>query len=787
MDERAYLLELGRRPLLGRIGGYFRLSGPGYLQSAMTLGGGSVASCVVMGSLVGYELLWVQPVAIALGYFVLASVAKQTCHSGERPYKVFWERLHPAFALLWGVSALVATVIWHFPQYSLTANGVVELAAGAGLELDSRWPRLGIGVVVLGCATAVVYLYTRGARGLKIYENVVKALVWGIVLAFAVVVVVTDIDWGRLVLGFTGITFFQMAMEEGISAEVRAPIIGGMAAAVGINMVFLYPYSLLAKDWGKEHKELAYFDLISGMVLPFLLATTFMMVATANTIGPAAGEYGAGVRDIRELVPVLGETFGESASLLIIGLGMTAIGFSTIITHMIACGFIGCEMFGVEHTGKTKWLFSMLPAIGMLGVIFPFPWYAAITASTLAFPLMPVAVVCFIVLLNKKSFMGDAAPAGGMKVFWNGILILAVVVMTVAAGRGLIDNWNRFQSEMFGDEESAAAAALDVPEDGDWPSGTFTHQAMGTDFEFVLYGPSPESHPAELGRIAAAAFDAIDDLEARISSWRPGSETSRVNREASERPVQVSPDVLELIEFSKTMHAKTSGAFDITVAPLYELWGFYRNEGRRPSPEKIAQALERVGMEKVTIDPVERTVSFSVEGMKLNYGGIGKGLALDLAAQVLRRYGVTRGILNGGDSSVLALDPPPGERHWTAHVRNPYNSGVYLDTIPLKNESFSTSGCYDRVLEADGREYCHIIDVESGYPVEGVLSVSVVGPSGAECDALSTAFVVMGKAGIEAYCAANPAIGAIFVAEPRSGPEIGAPEALRINLERTVS
>ncbi len=158
------------KPLFARLRGYVRLTGPGYLQSAMTLGGGSIASCVAMGSLLGYELLWVQPVGMLLGYFFLASVAKQTCHTEERPYDAFWNRLHPAFALLWGASAFIATIIWHIPQYSLTANGVVTLAEGAGVVADTDVFRMGIGAVVLFVASYVVYMYTSVATGLKLYE-----------------------------------------------------------------------------------------------------------------------------------------------------------------------------------------------------------------------------------------------------------------------------------------------------------------------------------------------------------------------------------------------------------------------------------------------------------------------------------------------------------------------------------------------------------------------------------------------------------------------------------------
>ncbi len=452
MDERAYLRQLAGQPLGTRVRGYLKLTGPGYMQSAMTLGGGSVASCVLMGSMLGYELLWVQPLAILLGVTVLAAIAKQTCHTQERPYRVFQDRLHPALALAWGLSALVATIIWHFPQYSLSANGVTALLSGVGIDLGSFEPgaRLGaqfaIGIVILAVSAWVVSLYESGAGGLKAYEMAVKYLVWAIVIAFAVVAFASGIDIGRFFRGITGIAFLERVMAEGLPPSTIRPIVGGLAAAVGINMVFLYPYSLLRKNWGPEHKEVAYLDLVTGLLLPFLVATTFLIVATANTIGPADGQSGPAVTNILELVPVLSDTFGAGLSLVLIGFGMLAVGVSTIVTHMLASGFIGGEVFGQSDNPRARRWFSFLPAIGIFGVAYPFPWAMSVTASTLAYPLMPVAVICFIVLLNRKSYMGDERPEGLIRLLWNVALWFAVVFMIGAAWLALQQNWTDLQA-----------------------------------------------------------------------------------------------------------------------------------------------------------------------------------------------------------------------------------------------------------------------------------------------------------------------------------------------------
>lgn len=780
MNEKEYLTDLADKPIGTRIKGYLKLNGPGYMQSAMTLGGGSIASCVLMGSLMGYQLLWVQPLAIFLGFCVLASVAKQTCQTGEKPYGVFWNRLHPAMAIAWGVASLVATVLWHIPQYSLTANGAVELANGVGIDLSSNQARAGIGAVVLAAACFVVRLYGQGARGLKIYETLVKLLVWGIVLAFAVVVFSTPINWKELFLGVSGISFFKTWVAGDLPKDAIKPIVGGIAAAVGINMVFLYPYSLLKKNWGKEHKELAYFDLMSGMVIPFFFATSFMIIAVANTIGPEPGAIGTLVKDIRTILPVLEGTMPKWAALLLIGLGMFAIGFSTIITHMLASGFIGCELFGYEYKGKPKLLFSLLPAIGVIGVLLPFPWYAAVTASTLAAPLMPVAVVGFIILLNSPDFMGDGMPRGGKRVFWNTTLSVAVVIMCGAAYLGLRDNWIDLKKNLAPKEEAAALFFTPAHADEVVPEMTkqvVTRNLMGTRFEITLYAPSDKFNATSLADIGLAALDRIEEIERRISDWKVDSFTSKVNRLAATEAVEVHPDLLELLRASQDAYRETGGVFDVTVGPLLKLWGVYRKQQHFPSDEEIQAALANVGFDKVQIDYDKRTVRFTQPGLRLDFGGIGKGYALDVAAQLVKGYGIESALLNGGDSTYVAIGAPPGTEGWTIVIDKLYEKAEdFVDKIVIKDEAFSTSSGEGRQFEKDGKRFTHIYDPRTGQAVGETLGAMVITPTGTWGDALSTTFLVMSEEEVRAYCAAHPEVKAIKV-----GLENGIPKPVRIN------
>ncbi len=458
-------------PLHQRLWAYLRLTGPGYLQSALTLGGASIAACVYFGSLAGYELLWVQPLSMLLGYFVMAAVAKIVCNNDERPYRIFWLHLSPLLALVWAMGALTATVIWHFPQYSVTANGVISLAEGLGINLDSGPARAFIGLVVLGAAAGVIAMYNRGARGIRHFEFAVKILVWTVVFSFALVALVTGIQWKQLILGVTGISFIRDVLDGGIEPALVQPIVAGMAAVTGINMFFLYAYALRGRGWGKQHTELAYFDLVTGMAIPFIVATGFVVIGVANTIGPEAGVAGEPVKDIRAIVPVLGPTFGEllgnsrwgdGIALFLIGTSMVAIGFSTIVTHMLSCSFIGCEVFNLSHSSRARFWFALLPAIGVAGVAARLPWQTAITASSINALLMPIAVLCFIVLLNRERLMKGALPLRFRRVLWNVSLITCLIVMAVAAWYGMRENL-RILRENYGTREPAAAVEADHP------------------------------------------------------------------------------------------------------------------------------------------------------------------------------------------------------------------------------------------------------------------------------------------------------------------------------------
>lgn len=303
------------------------------------------------------------------------------------------------------------------------------------------------------------------------------------------------------------------------------------------------------------------------------------------------------------------------------------------------------------------------------------------------------------------------------------------------------------------------------------PLVTYSRRAMACDFEIQL---AAGRHDGSAERVLAA-LDLLEPLEDQMTVYRSDSELLRINRAAATAPVTVEPRLFALLELTAQIHADTQGAFDATSLPLSEVWGFSRRQGRLPDDAEVAAVLERVGMGDVVIDAANKTVAFRRAGLSLHLNSIGKGYALDRMAELLDGEASEAGdrvgdyLLHGGRSSVLARGTRPREADsgegpgWPIGIPNPLVPGERLGEIVLVDEALGTSGSGTQFFEQGGRRYGHLLDPRTGRPAEGIYSATVIAPSAAEADALSTAFYVMGIDETAAYCAAHPAIGAILV------------------------
>jgi thiamine biosynthesis lipoprotein len=285
---------------------------------------------------------------------------------------------------------------------------------------------------------------------------------------------------------------------------------------------------------------------------------------------------------------------------------------------------------------------------------------------------------------------------------------------------------------------------------------------MGSFFEVLL----PAVLPGAAG-LAESVLDLIDRLEDQLTVYRDSSEIARINTTAAQSPVVVEPRLYALLEEATALSRETTGAFDLAAGALIRAWGFLKGPKRIPDPVTLAAARESSGSHHLRLDPACRTIAFDKPGVELNLGAIGKGYALDRAAELIREFWLPTGaLLHAAQSSIVAVGSPPGSfgGRWEIAVRNPFDPERPLGTLRLRNRALATSGAAFQYIEANGRRYGHIIDPRSGEPPsDGPASVTVLAPTGAEADALSTAFYLLGPDFAREYIRSHPDTAALFV------------------------
>ena len=294
---------------------------------------------------------------------------------------------------------------------------------------------------------------------------------------------------------------------------------------------------------------------------------------------------------------------------------------------------------------------------------------------------------------------------------------------------------------------------------------------MACDFSVVLNAGASADQLAS----ASEALELVGELEAQMSVYREDSELNELNRTAASAAVRVESELFHLLQSALELGRTTYGAFDPTSGPLVALWRSRRDQGLIPTQEEIERCLEVVGFDKVNACEEDRTLSFSRTGVELNLGGIGKGYALDRAGSLLATEKATRmehWLLHGGRSSVLCRGVHNDLAGWPVGIGNPLFPGKRLGTILLRDCAMATSGSNIQYFRHRGRRYGHILDPRTGWPVESMLSVTVVAPTAAEADALSTAFYVMGVEKTLEWCDNREGVGAVVIPPPAGGRDL---------------
>jgi Mn2+/Fe2+ NRAMP family transporter len=299
---------------------------------------------------------------------------------------------------------------------------LVDLGAVLGLVL----PRFGMGLLVLAWALPTALSFGASGSLQRAFDRLMRWMVWGIVLLFAIVAARLGLqDVGAIAAGFVP----SVPPDRG-DVSTLSVVISGLATAVGVNMTFLYPYTLLAKGWGREHRELARTDIVCGMVLPYTVVTALMVIVAAGTL--ADGFSGKSISPV-EAAQTLGSLLGPVLGRVLFDLGLLGMLLTTITMHMVCCGLAGGELFGLRVGSRGyRWL-SLLPAPGVLGSLF---WsklsvWLAVPTSVIAGSLLPLAYFGFLELHRSRAYLGDDRPAGRRAMAWTVALGIATLIPTV--------------------------------------------------------------------------------------------------------------------------------------------------------------------------------------------------------------------------------------------------------------------------------------------------------------------------------------------------------------------
>jgi len=261
---------------------------------------------------------------------------------------------------------------------------------------------------------------------------------------------------------------------------------------------------------------------------------------------------------------------------------------------------------------------------------------------------------------------------------------------------------------------------------------------MGTLVEVTVVAPADKAKA-----VTEAVFEEMRRVE-DLTSFHKNSLLTDINSSAGKKAVKTDLELLSLVERSLKIAGETGGAFDPTVGPLCSLWRFSGADPRLPDQAEITDALAKVGWYRVKVDRQAGTVFLPDEGMALDLGGMAKGYALDRAREVMKRMGITAGLLNAGGDIVAMGEKGPGKA-WRIGVQDPRNPKGLVAVAAIRDGVIVTSGDYERFFEADGRRYHHILDPMTGYPAEGMQSVTILAADGLTADALATAGIfVMG-------------------------------------------
>jgi thiamine biosynthesis lipoprotein len=268
---------------------------------------------------------------------------------------------------------------------------------------------------------------------------------------------------------------------------------------------------------------------------------------------------------------------------------------------------------------------------------------------------------------------------------------------------------------------------------------------MGNIFSFTILSDQKDLADNCLDK----AINEIQRIEKLLTTFDERSQTNLINFNAGVKPVKVDREVFEIIQRSIRISQLTQGAFDITYGSVDKrLWNFDRTMTALPDKEAARQMVRLKNYKNIELNIDESSVFLKKKGMRIGFGGIGKGYAADRAKQILLELGITSGIVNASGDLTAWGNQPDGNA-WTVGIADP-NTRIPFSYLTLNNMSIATSGSYEKFVTIDGKRYSHTIDPKTGLPVTGIKSVTIISPYAELSDAMATPVTVMGtQAGLD--------------------------------------
>lgn len=418
--EVATLEELSSRPLPLRLLGYLRLGGPGFMDAALTLGAGTLTASMLAGATLGYRTMWLLWLAMGLGLFVLAAMARFTCRGGFRLIAA-QNRYHGVVvgSILTGlVGTAFVAVVFNYGQYSLGTHLIESLTPLLGFE----FPRHYNWIAYLLLTSWLTLSYGgRSGRGTRLVETVMKACIGLMLVSFGACLFVVDIDWGGLLRGV-----FIPWLPSGVAG--LDVFVASSAAAIGVLDWVFFHYAGLARGWGPRHEGLARFDLVVGLFLPFVLVNYLVIVVFAGTLFPQGIQPETAPELSRALLPLLGETWSQ----VLFYVGFLAVPITTTVGMSLAGAMAIHEALGWEpDTDSWRWkVTALLPQIGFLAVWYPRPvWLIIIIGAFLSLTNNIVGWSVYLLLNDRRALGEDRCKS----YLWNLGILLQITLLNCVA------------------------------------------------------------------------------------------------------------------------------------------------------------------------------------------------------------------------------------------------------------------------------------------------------------------------------------------------------------------